>query len=222
MNSCILMAQIIQDPELRYTADTQTAIAQMLVEFPGLRAEDPPATLKVVGWGQFAQEIKENYSVGDHVIIEGRLNMNTIDRTEGFKEKRAELTASRIYKLGTDTVFEPHVATPATTFDAAAPASSTKSNNVVVPLRPHASSNPVSNPKNLERDFASSTPESDFEPTRVHTSTTVNADSEKDLDDIPFVRPVSLRTTEKNLQDLWELEANRPGIWLSGNRGLYL
>jgi hypothetical protein len=31
--------------------------------------------------------------------------MNTIDRfTEGFKEKRAELTASRIYKLGADTI----------------------------------------------------------------------------------------------------------------------
>lgn len=100
MNSCILMAQIIQDPELRYTADSQTPIAQMLVEFPSQRAEDPPARLRVVGWGNLANSIKENYALGDRVVIEGRLGMNTVERSEGFKEKRAELTVSRIYKLG--------------------------------------------------------------------------------------------------------------------------
>ncbi|NEP47384.1 MAG: single-stranded DNA-binding protein, partial [Moorea sp. SIO3C2] len=35
MNSCILMAQIIQDPELRYTSDNQTPLTQMLVQFSG-------------------------------------------------------------------------------------------------------------------------------------------------------------------------------------------
>ncbi|MBE9168453.1 DNA polymerase III subunit gamma/tau [Pleurocapsales cyanobacterium LEGE 06147] len=38
-----------------------------------------------------------------------------------------------------------------------------------------------------------------------------------DEDDIPFVRPVSLRTTEIDLQDCWESAANRPGIWLHGS-----
>jgi len=48
MNNCILMAEIVQDPQLRYTTDN-LALAEMLVQFPGPRAEDPPATLKVVG-----------------------------------------------------------------------------------------------------------------------------------------------------------------------------
>ena len=74
------MAEIIQDPQLRYTPDNQVPIAEMLVQFPGSRAEDPPATLKVVGWGNLAQEIQERYHQGDQVVIEGRLNMNTIDR----------------------------------------------------------------------------------------------------------------------------------------------
>ncbi len=100
MNSCILMAEIVQEPELRYTSDTQTAIAEMLVQFPGLRAEEPPATLKVVGWGNLAQEIQQQYHQGDRVIIEGRLSMNTVERSEGFKEKRAELTVQRIHPLG--------------------------------------------------------------------------------------------------------------------------
>ncbi len=99
MNSCVLMAEIIQDPELRYTSENQTPIAEMVVQFAGLRPDDPPATLKVIGWGNLAQEIQANYHVGDRVVIEGRLAMNTIDRPEGFKEKRAELTAQRLHRL---------------------------------------------------------------------------------------------------------------------------
>ncbi|MDX2228118.1 MAG: single-stranded DNA-binding protein [Leptolyngbyaceae cyanobacterium bins.349] len=99
MNTCILMAEIIQEPELRFTPDNQTPLAELLVQFPGLRPEDPPATLKVVGWGNLAQEIQANYHVGDRVVLEGRLNMNTIDRPEGFKEKRAELTVQRLHRL---------------------------------------------------------------------------------------------------------------------------
>lgn len=99
MNSCILMAEIVQEPQLRYTPD-QTALAEMLVQFSGPRSEDPPATLKVVGWGNLAQEIQQNYHPGDHVIIEGRLTMSTVERQEGFKEKRAELTVQRIHPLG--------------------------------------------------------------------------------------------------------------------------
>lgn len=99
MNSCILMAEIVQEPQLRYTPE-QTALAEMLVQFPGLRAEDSLATLKVVGWGNLAQEIQQQYRQGDRVIIEGRLSMNTVERPEGFKEKRAELTVQRIHSLG--------------------------------------------------------------------------------------------------------------------------
>lgn len=122
MNSCILMAEIVQEPQLRYTPDNQTPIAEMLVEFAGIREEDPPARVKVVGWGNLAQEIQEKYHQGDRIIVEGRLHMNTFDRPEGFKEKRAELTAQKIHLLGagatlTTTAAVPNstVATPSTT-----------------------------------------------------------------------------------------------------------
>ncbi len=93
------MAEIIQDPQLRYTSDNQTPIAEMRVQIAGLRPDEPPSTLKVVGWGNLAQEIQANYHEGDRVIIEGRLGMNTVDRPEGFKEKTAEMTVQRIHSL---------------------------------------------------------------------------------------------------------------------------
>jgi single-strand DNA-binding protein len=99
MNNCILMAEIVENPQLRYTSDN-LEISEMLVRFPGMRPDDPPATLKVIGWGNIAKEIQQNYHEGDRILIEGRLGMHTIERREGFKEKRAELTVQRIHALG--------------------------------------------------------------------------------------------------------------------------
>jgi len=104
MNSCILMAEVIQEPQLRYTSDeNQTAIAELWVQFPG-KEEDAPERIKVVAWGNLANEVQADhqkgiYKVGDHVILEGRLTVHSIDRPEGFKEKRVELTASRIHRV---------------------------------------------------------------------------------------------------------------------------
>ena len=123
MNHCMLMAEIIAAPQLRYTQDNQTAIAEMTVAFPGLRAEDAAQRLKVIGWGNLAQEIQEQYHTGDRVLLEGRLSINTVDRPEGFKEKQAEMTVQRVHRLSdlsTLSIPQPAVA-PAT---ANAPAAS--------------------------------------------------------------------------------------------------
>jgi len=109
------MAEIIEDPQLRYTSDSQLALTEMLVQFPGLRDVDPPATLKVIAWGNFAQEVHEKYHQGDRIIIEGRLGMNMIERKEGFKEKRAELTAQRIYPVQADPKSQPYPSDAAAT-----------------------------------------------------------------------------------------------------------
>lgn len=99
MNSCVLMVKVIRPPELRYTQDDKTPIAQMLVEFSGRRPEAPISTMKVIGWGGLATQMQDTYKEGDRLIIEGRLSMNTFERPEGFKEKRADLVASHIYPL---------------------------------------------------------------------------------------------------------------------------
>lgn len=98
MNSCILMAEVITNPELRKTPD-DVDVANMMVEFPGLRDEDPTTRIRVVGWGNLGVEMSDKYSMGDRIVIEGRLSMNVVEMN-GYKEKRAELVASHIYSLG--------------------------------------------------------------------------------------------------------------------------
>lgn len=126
MNSCIFLAEITQDPQLRYTSDNQTPLAEMQVQIPSLRPEEAPESLKVVVWGNLAQEVQEQYRGGDRVILEGRLGMTTAEHPEGFKEKQVELTIQRIHRFGSEDIATHRGAATPVVAPAAAPASVTK------------------------------------------------------------------------------------------------
>ena len=99
MNHCLIQAVINSAPQMRYTKENKTPIAEMTVNFKGLRDEDPSRELKVLGWGTIAQEMVEELKEGQNIVLEGRLRMNSVTRKDGTKEKQPELTASRIHKI---------------------------------------------------------------------------------------------------------------------------
>ena len=99
MNHCVLEVQVKTAPTIRYTQDNKTPIAEMEVLFDGLRPDDSPCELKVVGWGNMAQDLQAHVQIGQKLVLEGRLRMNTLPRQDGTKEKRAELTLSKLHNL---------------------------------------------------------------------------------------------------------------------------
>ena len=99
MNHCLIQAKVKTVPQMRYTKENQTPIAEMVVEIKGLRGDDPLNELKILGWGTIAQEMVDNLKENQGVVIEGRLRMNNLTRKDGTKEKQAELTASRIHHI---------------------------------------------------------------------------------------------------------------------------
>ena len=99
MNHCVLEVDVLQAPTLRYTQDNQTPIAEMEVGFDALRPDDPRGQLKVVGWGNLAQDLQNRVQVGQRLLIEGRLRMYTVPRQDGTKEKRAEFTLARLHPV---------------------------------------------------------------------------------------------------------------------------
>ena len=99
MNHCLLEVEVLEAPQVRYTQDNQTPVAEMAVQMDGLRPDDPPAQLKVVGWGNLAQELQNRVQVGQRLMLEGRLRMNTVTRPDGVKEKRAEFTLARLHAI---------------------------------------------------------------------------------------------------------------------------
>ncbi len=108
MNHCLIQALVNSAPQMRYTKENQTPIAEMTVNFKGLRSEDPIRELKVLGWGSIAQEMIEELNEGQNIVVEGRLRMNTVTRKDGTKEKQPELTASRIHHITPDEQMKPN------------------------------------------------------------------------------------------------------------------
>ncbi|MEA5392053.1 single-stranded DNA-binding protein [Cyanobium gracile UHCC 0139] len=103
MNHCLLEVEVLEAPQVRYTQDNQTPVAEMAVQIEGLRPDDPPGQLKVVGWGNLAQDLQNRVQVGQRCVLEGRLRMNTVTRQDGVKEKRAEFTLARLHPLSPGT-----------------------------------------------------------------------------------------------------------------------
>ena len=99
MNHCLIQGVINSAPQMRYTKENQTPIAEMIVNFKGLRNEDPIRELKVLGWGNIAQEMIDELKEGQNIVLEGRLRMNSVTRKDGTKEKQPELTASKIHHI---------------------------------------------------------------------------------------------------------------------------
>ena len=95
MNHCLIQGQLIVNPKLRYTQDNKTPITEIEVLVEGLRDDDPKEKLKVVGWGNIAQQMESELKVNDSLIFEGRLRMSMKQREDGTKEKIAELTVSK-------------------------------------------------------------------------------------------------------------------------------
>jgi len=175
MNSCILMAEIYDNPQLRHTPDG-LEITEMIVHVAGAKPEDPSHPLKVVGWGNLAKEIHQSYHQGDRVIIEGRLGMNTIERPEGFKEKRAELTVQKIHAIGQGT------------YTSSPPPAATKT----TPVSETPVVQPTYSPTNYESNYSTSVPlksaapQPTYQPAPVQPLSPVGVTPEPDPDDIPF------------------------------------
>lgn len=213
MNSCILMAQIVQPPQLRYTSDN-LEVMEMMVQFPSMREGESPSTLKVVAWRNTAKEIQQNYHQGDNVILEGRLGMSTIQRPEGFKEKRAELTVQRIYPL-TASANTGVAATIGTIPDSVNPSLSAQPVGASFEARsPEPTFNapvPAATPAPTNNDLGVA-PQQGFEapvsPAPHYEPSTYPAMTE-DEDDIPFMRPVHSRSSwAHHLTDPFESEVN--------------
>ena len=98
----MLEVLVKKPPTVRFTQDNKTPLAEIEVEFESIRADDPPNTMKVIGWGKLAEELQNTVQVNSKLIIEGRLRMNSVPRQDGTKEKRAEFTLSRIHPFSTN------------------------------------------------------------------------------------------------------------------------
>nr|YP_002049499.1 hypothetical protein PCC_0880 [Paulinella chromatophora]ACB43289.1 hypothetical protein PCC_0880 [Paulinella chromatophora] len=108
MNHCLLEVLILETPKIRYTRGSKIQVIEMMVELESLGSDGPASKLKVVGWGNIAQDIVNKIQVGEWWVLEGSLRMSCMPLSYeingmGIKEKKAELTLSRLYPVRKNT-----------------------------------------------------------------------------------------------------------------------
>lgn len=105
MNKVILLGNLGQDPDLRYTA-TGTAVANFsLATNESYKDKDGNKVDKVewhriVAWGRTAEIAGEYLQKGSKVLVEGKLQTRSWDDKEGVKRYTTEVVVQRLEMIG--------------------------------------------------------------------------------------------------------------------------
>lgn len=132
MNSVILIGRLTRDPEVRYTPDTQMAIATFSVAIDrpvkkdGEKKTDYP---RVIVFGKQAENCEKYIGKGRLVGVQGRIQTGSYQNADGDTVYTTDVVADRVEfldrgeskgtntqaddKNGPETKTEPHNGTPA-------------------------------------------------------------------------------------------------------------
>ncbi len=131
MNSVILIGRLTRDPEVRYTPDTQMAIATFSVAIDrpvkkdGEKKTDYP---RVIVFGKQAENCEKYIGKGRLVGVQGRIQTGSYQNADGDTVYTTDVVADRVEfldrgeskgtntqaddKNGSETKTEPHNGTP--------------------------------------------------------------------------------------------------------------
>ena len=95
---------VVKAPEKRFTQNN-LAITNLTVNLSG----SEETLVRVVAKGNLAQTVEETVLKGDRVIVEGRLQNNTVKSEDGSEKRIVEIDAFAIEKLAGSSTSTPSV-----------------------------------------------------------------------------------------------------------------
>lgn len=102
MNSVFLIGRLTRDPEVRYTAATQMAVAAftVAVDRPTRQGEERKADFpRVTVFGKQAENCEKYLTKGRLVAIEGRLQTGSYQNKDGATVYTTDVVANRVQFL---------------------------------------------------------------------------------------------------------------------------
>ncbi len=100
MNSVILVGRLTRDPEVRYTSDTQRAIANFSIAIDRGKGRDGKDLgtdfPNIVCYGKTAELVEKYVGKGMQVGIQGHLQTRSYENKEGKKVYVTEVAADRV------------------------------------------------------------------------------------------------------------------------------
>jgi single-strand DNA-binding protein len=102
MNSVVLIGRLVRDPELSYTANTQTALCRftIAVDRPRRQGEDQGADfIRITVWDKQAENCSRYLRKGSQCAIQGRIQTGSYKRN-GETVYTTDVVADRVKFLG--------------------------------------------------------------------------------------------------------------------------
>ena len=100
MNKVELMGRLTRDPEIRYTTNNNTAVAQFSLAVNrrfAKEGEKQADFINVVAWGKTAEFVGKYFVKGQLVAVCGRITTRDYDDKDGKKVYVTEVTAEEVY-----------------------------------------------------------------------------------------------------------------------------
>ena len=95
----VISGTVYRAPEKRFTSNN-VPIAAFAMNI----SENEETLVRVVAKGNLAQTVEENIAKGDRVVIEGRLQNNTVKNEDGSEKRIVEIDAYTFEKLAGSSV----------------------------------------------------------------------------------------------------------------------
>lgn len=106
LNRVILIGNLGQDPELRYTQSNQAVLSLRMATtesyFDNNTKERKERTdwHSIVVWGKRGEALNKILSKGGRLCVEGRMQTRTFEDKQGTKQYRTEVVATNVVLLG--------------------------------------------------------------------------------------------------------------------------
>lgn len=100
MNKVELMGRLTRDPEIRYTTNNNTAVAQFTLAVNRRfvkEGEKQADFINIVAWGKTAEFVGKYFVKGLQVAVCGRITTRDYDDKDGKKVYVTEVTAEEVY-----------------------------------------------------------------------------------------------------------------------------
>lgn len=101
MNSADFIGVCLTAPQLRYSQNNQTPIAEFVVAVPSPKKDDPPCQFPVVTYGKTAEAVNQHVKPGMELKLQGRVQIDKVEHPDGTKDSVATIQARFVNSLQT-------------------------------------------------------------------------------------------------------------------------
>ena len=114
ISKAVIMGKAIRNPEKRFTSNN-VPITFFAIDIEN--NEENPSLVRIIAKGKLAEAAAEKVKKGKTVIVEGRLQNNTVKTNSGVEQKVVEIDAQSLEVMGESTQQAGESATVNESFD---------------------------------------------------------------------------------------------------------